>query len=928
MCSLHNLFRAGLKTFPLLWVGVVLAQESFTPSWSSYVGGDWDVDGVYALATDSATNSYIGGFLGQGDIRNPADITPQRPYQGARDGFVAKLTRVGALEWYTCLGDVKNDCTKGLAVHTNGALYAAGVSDRISTDDSDTGTDATLSSVNCSNGSIHWTVSIGNFNGTNGFNAVAVDSGGNVYAVGYTTYTNLAGTVPGYQVNGTTYGTQLKGGTDACVVKFSSSGALLWTHYLGGTNADTATACAVTPDGFVYVGGETRSPGWASLSSGTPGPANPDAFLVKLTTGGAHVWSAFLGGNAADAVTAIAKDPASSALFLGGNTASSDFLSIATHLNSRGGGTDGFVVKLTETGTSFQTNWCRFFGGSSTDGVTSLTLKPVGEVVAGGGTTSGSWLTHTPDSTFGGVEDGFLSRLASDGSVVWSSYVGGTRSDSVRALASAPNALLAAGSTFSTSWVRDGFWTTWSKDEGIGGGDFGFVAKWSSEPGLPPTITADPANLTVQEGQPASFHVTATGTGTLTYRWLRNGVPASDINTNTYVIASAARTNNQDTYACLVSNYYGTATSQAARLTVISNGTLTVTLAPAGALAQGAAWSLDSGATWLASGASTNLTAGSYAVTFTNLLGWLTPAALSAVQVSSGGTTLTSGVYTAVLPSASRTISGTNVTVLVRAPAGLSTWALVETLPAGLTPTTYTSGGTWDSGAHTLTFTGAEATTNTLSYTVSCVTSGVYTVSGTVTPQPANVPVAVTGDSRIIKSNLIRIISGTSVTISVYQPQEGFVWSVYETLPVGLTPTNIAGAFSSWNSSTRTITWFKFGTGETLSYAVLGSPGTYTLSGYGHVTANDEPLFGDSVVTIAAPEIPAPNILSLVAGTNSCALSFTSVAGQPYMIRTNAVVSATNLWSDCLPVTGEAGTTTRQVPKSGPSLFYRVRVVQ
>ena len=318
-------------------------------------------------------------------------------------------------------------------------------------------------------------------------------------------------------------------------------------------------------------------------------------------------------------------------------------------------------------------------------------------------------------------------------------------------------------------------------------------------------------------------------------------------------------------------------------------------------------------------------------MTFTTLTGWIAPATLSAVQVLPGATASTSGVYTAVLPSATRSISETNVTLVVRAPAGLSTWTLVETLDAGLTPISYSSGGIWSSAAHTLTFTGTEATTNTLSYTVSCVTSGVYAVSGTVTPQPANVPVTVTGDSRIIKANFRRIINGTKITITVNQPSSTVKWYVNEYLPDGevLTPGNITGPVLFSDSSE--IDWYKKGAGTNLTYEVTGSPGTYTLSGEGEIgTGGWEPIFGDTVVTIPSANIPPPNILSFtpVAGTNVCSLSFTSVVNQAYVILTNATIHTTNAWASCLSVTGDSGVTLRTVPRNGANLFYRVRVQQ
>ena len=41
---------------------------------------------------------------------------------------------------------------------------------------------------------------------------------------------------------------------------------------------------------------------------------------------------------------------------------------------------------------------------------------------------------------------------------------------------------------------------------------------------VPPTITQQPASVTVTAGQPASFTVAATGTAPITYQWQRNGV--------------------------------------------------------------------------------------------------------------------------------------------------------------------------------------------------------------------------------------------------------------------------------------------------------------------------------------------------------------------------------------------------------------------
>ena len=57
----------------------------------------------------------------------------------------------------------------------------------------------------------------------------------------------------------------------------------------------------------------------------------------------------------------------------------------------------------------------------------------------------------------------------------------------------------------------------------------------------------------------------------------------------------------------------------------MTGGRLTVNLGPAGALAAGAAWSVDSGKTWRGPGRAVDLAAGDHVVVFKPLKGWRTP---------------------------------------------------------------------------------------------------------------------------------------------------------------------------------------------------------------------------------------------------------------------------------------------------------------
>ena len=87
------------------------------------------------------------------------------------------------------------------------------------------------------------------------------------------------------------------------------------------------------------------------------------------------------------------------------------------------------------------------------------------------------------------------------------------------------------------------------------------------------TVTNQPDTITVNAGQPATFAVSATGQGTLTYQWrfnsvvVQNGPNISGANTPTLQILSAGEA-NEGFYRCLVTNACGTTNSELALLTV------------------------------------------------------------------------------------------------------------------------------------------------------------------------------------------------------------------------------------------------------------------------------------------------------------------------------------------------------------------------
>jgi Immunoglobulin domain len=97
-----------------------------------------------------------------------------------------------------------------------------------------------------------------------------------------------------------------------------------------------------------------------------------------------------------------------------------------------------------------------------------------------------------------------------------------------------------------------------------------------------PEITAQPASQTVTAGQTATFRVTATGTAPLTYQWQKNSASVAGATSATYTTPATTSADNSERYRVVITNSSGSATSNAATLTVTSSASEpSITVQPA-----------------------------------------------------------------------------------------------------------------------------------------------------------------------------------------------------------------------------------------------------------------------------------------------------------------------------------------------------------
>lgn len=84
----------------------------------------------------------------------------------------------------------------------------------------------------------------------------------------------------------------------------------------------------------------------------------------------------------------------------------------------------------------------------------------------------------------------------------------------------------------------------------------------------PPEITEDPTDQTVDIGQRATFNVTATGDGTLSYQWQKDGVDVNGAESDQYRFRDPEFSDSGSVFRCIVSSAAGSDTSAEAVLHV------------------------------------------------------------------------------------------------------------------------------------------------------------------------------------------------------------------------------------------------------------------------------------------------------------------------------------------------------------------------
>jgi uncharacterized protein (TIGR03437 family) len=261
--------------------------------------------------------------------------------------------------------------------------------------------------------------------GAEGANSLAVDIAGNTYITGRTTSTNLPTSPTAPFQSG------LRGPADAFVAKFNAAGtALIYTTYLGGSGDDAGSAIAVDAAGNAYVAGLTSSANFPAAGGGVAqyyGGAH-DAFVAVLNpAGNALVYSGYLGGAGDDIGNALALD-SSANIYVAGYTNSASITGVTggTPPPAQRTNGGGYDAFAIKLSKTGTILYSTFFGGTGDEIANGIAVDGSGSAYIAGSTTSPT-LPGASSGRRGAKRDAFVAVLSSNGTSFFGvTDIGGT----------------------------------------------------------------------------------------------------------------------------------------------------------------------------------------------------------------------------------------------------------------------------------------------------------------------------------------------------------------------------------------------------------------------------------------------------------------------------------------------------------------------
>lgn len=413
-----------------------LIIDPLTMSWSTFLHSPTSDDYVIAVARDANNFLYAAGYT-----ETPSFPVTSGVYQGIFggiiDAYVSKLGPNGDyLVWSTYLGGSDWDMAYALDIDAQGNLYVGGYT--ASTDFPVTAgaaqeamrgmSDGFVTKLSPNGSTLDYSTFVGGTDRDYLYDLVCTDAG-EVYFIGYTFSYNFPTTSLAFDQSYNGYGDGFLGGLTV------SGNALLFSTFLGGTGFDMAQSLDRAPNGELAVVGNTNSlnlplinPLQNTLNLGG-GNATDDGFFLRFNADASQLLTGtYIGGSDSDGLYAV-KASSAGQWFMAGNTNSTNLMTTSTAWQKNYQGSgDVFLTRLDGSGTSVI--YSTYLGGSDVDYVKAIAVESDDELYVLGASRSTDW--YVSGGLYGpsGQYDAFLTHVTADGSAINSStLLGGSYND-------------------------------------------------------------------------------------------------------------------------------------------------------------------------------------------------------------------------------------------------------------------------------------------------------------------------------------------------------------------------------------------------------------------------------------------------------------------------------------------------------------------
>lgn len=319
---------------------IVKYDSSGNVLWAKSIGGAGYEQGL-GISSDINGNVYLTGSFGSTSLTID---TTTLANSGGQDIIVVKYNSLGNVLWVRSSGGSSWDVGNSISTDANGNIFITGYFGTSITFETTTLTSVGNNDIFVakydSSGNAVWAKSAGGTSLDNG-SCINADINGNVFVSGY------------FASSFITFGTTIltnSGSRDTYIVKYDSSGNIIWAKSAGGTGLDGSSSISSDINGNVYVTGIFASP---SISFETTTLTNAsidtlDIFIVKYDASGNVIWAKSIGGNKDEESGGISVDTNENVYLVGSFLSLTLSLQSATITNT--GGTDIFIIKFDSLG--------------------------------------------------------------------------------------------------------------------------------------------------------------------------------------------------------------------------------------------------------------------------------------------------------------------------------------------------------------------------------------------------------------------------------------------------------------------------------------------------------------------------------------------------------------------------------------------------